>query len=154
MCVSLEGCYHGFVTFFARRYRNYNSVVIWSLSINKIMFTWCYVIRIILLAFEYHLKTLYWCFWYFKKTRGDSFSSEVAFILEMSYNNIFEFLAAVTGYHYNRRFWISQKDKILECFFETHNPLDRFAKLKVKMQLAIFLEKYHALRNFSWIGEL
>ena len=45
----------------------------------------------------------------------------------MAYNIVFEFLAAVRGYHYYRRFWIPQKDQILECFFETHNPFDRFA---------------------------
>ena len=146
MCVSLESCYHDFVTFFAGRYRNYNSVVIWSLSINtfEIMFTWCYVIRIILLTFEYHLKTLYWCLWYFKKRRGDSFSSEVAFILQMAYNNIFEFWAAARGYHYNRRFWISQKDKILECFFETHNPFDRFAIKACKV------ESENAVGHLPW----
>ena len=152
MCVSLESCYHDFVTFFAGRYRNSNSVVI------EIMFTWCYVIRIILLTFEYHLKTLYWCLWYFKKRRGDSFSSEVAFILQMAYNNIFEFWAAARGYHYNRRFGFLKKIKSLNAFLKLITHLtalqSKHAKLKVKMQLAIFLEKYHALRNFSWIGEL
>ena len=34
MCVSLESCYHDFVTLFAGRYRNHNRVVISSLSIN------------------------------------------------------------------------------------------------------------------------
>ena len=34
MCVSLESCYHDFMTLFAGRYRNYNSVVIWSLSLD------------------------------------------------------------------------------------------------------------------------
>ena len=82
---------------------------------------------IILLTFEYHLKTLYWCVWYFKKKRRDDFSSEVAFIRQMAYNKVFEFSAAVRGYHYYRRFWIPQIDQILECFFETHNPFDRFA---------------------------
>ena len=72
-------------------------------------------------------KSAYWCFWYFKKRRGDSFSSEVAFILQMAYNKVFEFSAEVRGYHYYRRFWIPQKDWILECFFETHNPFDHFA---------------------------
>ena len=51
----------------------------------------------------------------------------MAFILQMACNKVFEFSAAVRGYHYYRRFWIPQKDQILECFFETHNPFDRFA---------------------------
>ena len=51
----------------------------------------------------------------------------MAFILQMAYNKVFEFSAAVRGYHYYKRFWIPQKDQILECFFETHNPFDRFA---------------------------
>ena len=40
---------------------------------------------------------------------------------------VFEFSAALRGCHNCRRFWISQKDQILECFFETHNPFDRVA---------------------------
>ena len=51
----------------------------------------------------------------------------MAFIFQMTYIKVFKFLAAVRGYHYYRRFWIPQKDQILECFFETHNPFDRFA---------------------------
>ena len=51
----------------------------------------------------------------------------MAFILQMACNNVFEFLAAVRGYHYYRRFLIPQKDQILEYFFETHNLFDRFA---------------------------
>ena len=49
------------------------------------------------------------------------------FILQMACNKVFEFLAAVRGYHYYRRFWIPQKVQILECFFETHNLFDNFA---------------------------
>ena len=90
----------------------------------KFLFRWCYVIRIILLTFEYHSKTLCWCFWYFKERRGDRFSSELAFILQMAYNKVFKFSAVVRGY---KRFWIPQKDQILECFFETYNPFDHFA---------------------------
>ena len=48
----------------------------------------------------------------------------MAFILQMAYNKVFEFSAAVRGYHYYKRFWIPQKDQILECFFETHNPFE------------------------------
>ena len=51
----------------------------------------------------------------------------MAFILQMACNKVFEFSAAVRGYHYYRRFWIPQNNQILECFFETHNPFDRFA---------------------------
>ena len=63
----------------------------------------------------------------FQKEKGDSLSSKVAFILQMACNKVFEFSAAVRGYHYYKRFWIPQKDQILECFFETHNQFDRFA---------------------------
>ena len=51
----------------------------------------------------------------------------MVFILQIAYNKVFAFSAAVRGYHCDRRFWIPQKDQILECFFETHNPFDRFA---------------------------
>ena len=125
MCVSLESCYRHFVTLFTARYRNYNSVVIWNLSID-IFEIFVYVILIILLIFEYHLKTLYWRFWYFKKRRGDSFSFEVAFIFQMACNKVFEFSGVVRDYHYYRRFKIPQKYQILECLFETHNPFDCF----------------------------
>ena len=98
-----------------------------SIDIFEIFVYVFYVIRIILLTFENYLKTLHRCFWYFKKRRGGSLSSKVAFILHMTCNKVFEFSIAVRGYHYYRRFWIPQKDQILECFFETHNPFDRFA---------------------------
>ena len=79
------------------------------------------------------------------------------FILQMACNKVFEFLAAVRGYHYYRRFWIPQKVQILECFFETHNLFDNFAikvcKVGNENTVGHFLEKYHAFRNFSWIGE-
>ena len=48
----------------------------------------------------------------------------MVFILHMTCNKVFEFSVAVRGYY---RFWIPQKDRILECFFETHNPFDYFA---------------------------
>ena len=51
----------------------------------------------------------------------------MAFILQMACNKVFEFSAAGRGYHYYRRFWIPQNNQIHECFFETHNPFDRFA---------------------------
>ena len=121
------------------------------------MFTWCYLIRIILLTFKYHSKTLYWCFWYFKdRRRRDRFSSEVAFILQMAYNKVSEFSAEVRGYHYYR-FWIPQKIKSLNAFLKLITHLialqSKYAKLEMKMQLAIFLKKCRALWNFSWTGE-
>ena len=45
----------------------------------------------------------------------------------MAYNKFFEFLVAVRGYNHYRRFWIPEKDQVLECFYETHNSFDRFA---------------------------
>ena len=122
----------------------------------KFLFTCSYVIWIILLTDKYHLKTLYWCFWYFKKRRGDGFSSEVAFILQMAYNKVSEFSAEVRGYHYYR-FWIPQKIKSLNAFLKLITHLialqSKYAKLEMKMQLAIFLKKCRALWNFSWTGE-
>ena len=153
--------YHDFVKLFAGRYGNYNSVVIWSLSIDifEILGYVMLVIRIILLTFEYRLKTLYWCFWYFQKRKGDSFSSEMAFIFQMTYIKVFKFLAAVRGYHYYRRFWIPQKHQILKYFFENHNLSDCFA---IKVYMSSWKWKCSwpsSSRNimhykiFSWIGE-
>ena len=51
----------------------------------------------------------------------------MAFILQMAYNKVSEFLAAVRGYRYHIRFWIPQKYQIFECFFETHNPFVHFS---------------------------
>ena len=156
MCVNLESCYHDFVTLFAGRYRNYNNVVVWSVSID-IFETFVYV----MLRDSNYLKTLYWCFWYFRKRRETV--SVVKWHLFLRWHTIvFEFSAAVKRCHYYRRFWILQKYQILECFFETHNPFDRkqskllqakYAKLEMKVQLVVFLEKYHVLRNFAWIGK-
>ena len=72
----------------------------------------------------------------------------------MAYNKVFEFSAEVRGYHYYR-FWIPQKIKSLNAFLKLITHLialqSKYAKLEMKMLLPIFLEKYHALRNFSWI---
>ena len=57
----------------------------------------------------------------------------MAFILRVAYNKVFKLLTAVRGYHYYKRFWIPQKDQILECFFETHNPFDHFAIKECKV---------------------
>ena len=55
-------------------------------------------------------------------------------------------------------FGFLKKIKSLNAFLKLITHLtalqSKHAKLKVKMQLAIFHEKYHALRNFSWIGVL
>ena len=40
---------------------------------------------------------------------------------------IFEFSAAVRGYHYYRRFWVPQPSQKLCCSFEPDNPFDVFA---------------------------
>jgi len=45
----------------------------------------------------------------------------------MSHLKIFEFSAAVRGYHYYRRFWVPQPSQKLCCFFEPDNPFDEFA---------------------------
>lgn len=45
----------------------------------------------------------------------------------MSYEKIFEFTAAVRGYHYYRRFWVPKPSQKLYCFHEFDNPFDQFA---------------------------
>ena len=45
----------------------------------------------------------------------------------MSYEKIFEFNAAVRGYHYYRRFWVPKSSQRLCCYFEPDNPFDNFA---------------------------
>ena len=45
----------------------------------------------------------------------------------MAYSNVFEFSAAVRGYHYYKNFCQPQKEQLLECFHETGNLFDRFA---------------------------
>ena len=104
-----------------------NSVFIQSLSID-IFEIFAFVMLLssnYFINFQIPFEDIYWCFWYFKKRRGDIFSSEVASILQMAYNKFFEFLVAVRGYNHYRRFWIPEKDQVLECFYETHNPFDR-----------------------------
>ena len=122
----------------------------------KFLFTWFYVIRIILWTFEKRLKTLHRCFWYFKKRRGDSFSSDVAFILHMTCNKVFEFLVAVSV-TITIGFGFLKKIKSLNAFLKLITHLialqSKYAKLEMKMQLAIFLKKCRALWNFSWTGE-
>ena len=65
----------------------------------------------------------------------------------MTYNKVFEFSVTVRGYYYYRSFWIRQKDQILECFFDDALQ-SKYAKLEMKMQLVIFLQKY-----LAWIGD-
>ena len=54
-------------------------------------------------------------------------------------------------------FGFLKKIKSLNAFLKLITHLialqSKYAKLEMKMQLAIFLEKYHMLRNFSWTGE-
>ena len=45
----------------------------------------------------------------------------------MSYFEMFEFTAAVRGYHYYRKYWHPQEGQILDCHKEPNNPFDRFA---------------------------
>jgi len=45
----------------------------------------------------------------------------------MSHEKIFEFTAAVRGYHYYRRFWVPKPSQKLYCFYESDNPFDQFA---------------------------
>lgn len=45
----------------------------------------------------------------------------------MAYSKVFEFSAAVRGYHYYKSFWNPQREQFLECHHEFGNPFDRFA---------------------------
>ena len=45
----------------------------------------------------------------------------------MSYEKVFEFAAAICGFHYYRKFWIPTPSQKLNCFYEPDNPFDEFA---------------------------
>ena len=45
----------------------------------------------------------------------------------MPNEKIFEFTAAVRGFHYYRRFWVLKPSQKLNCFYEHDNPFDEFA---------------------------
>ena len=63
----------------------------------------------------------------------------MVFILQIAYKKVFEFWAAMRGYQYYRKFWITQKDQIFEYFFKTPNPFECFAikVCKVKNENAV-----------------
>ena len=127
MCVSLESYYQDFVTLFAGRYRNYNSVVIWSLSID-IFDIFVYLILLnsnYFINFQIPIEDTILMFLIFQKEKRRHFQWS-GIILQIAYKKVFEFWAAIRGYQYYRKFWIHQKDQILEYFFETPNPFDCF----------------------------
>ena len=45
----------------------------------------------------------------------------------MEYVNIFEFTAAIRGYHYYKKFWKLESPQVLSCYHEKNNAFDRFA---------------------------
>ena len=45
----------------------------------------------------------------------------------MSYEKVFEFTAAIRGFHYYRRFWVPSPSQKLNCLYEPDNPFDEFA---------------------------
>ena len=45
----------------------------------------------------------------------------------MSCEKIFEYTAAVRGYHYYRRFGVPKRSQKLFCYHEPDNPFDEFA---------------------------
>ena len=45
----------------------------------------------------------------------------------MAYAKIFEFTAAVRGYHYYRKYWNPEPEQVLNCYHERNNAFDRFA---------------------------
>ena len=44
----------------------------------------------------------------------------------MDHNKLFEFTAAVRGYHYFPRFWEPQPNQKLSCVYEENNLFDFF----------------------------
>ena len=44
----------------------------------------------------------------------------------MDHNKLFEFTAAVRGYHYYQRFWKPQPNQKLSCAYEENNLFDLF----------------------------
>ena len=52
----------------------------------------------------------------------------------MNHNKIFEFTAAVRGYHYYREFWNPVPNQKLSCAHEENNPFDMFAIKVLKTQ--------------------
>ena len=44
----------------------------------------------------------------------------------MDRNKLFEFTAAVRGYHYYQRFWKPQPNQKISCAYEENNPFDLF----------------------------
>ena len=47
--------------------------------------------------------------------------------VEMPSEKIFQFPAAVRGFHHYRRFWVPKPPQKLNCFYEPDNPFDEFA---------------------------
>ena len=45
----------------------------------------------------------------------------------MAYVKIFEFTAAVRGYHHYRKYWNPEPEQVLNCYHERNNAFDRFA---------------------------
>ena len=56
-----------------------------------------------------------------------SYDFDIVVYAKMPYEKIFEFTAAVRGYHYYRRFWVPKPSHQLYCFFKPNNPFDQFA---------------------------
>ena len=47
--------------------------------------------------------------------------------VEMLNEKIFEFTAAIRGFHYYRRLWVPKLSQKLNCFYKPDNPFDEFA---------------------------
>ena len=60
----------------------------------------------------------------------------------MSYFEMFEFTAAVRGYHYYRKYWHPPEGQILDCHKEPNNPFDRFAIKVCECQNDIYIFIY------------
>ena len=45
----------------------------------------------------------------------------------MAYAKIYEFPAAVRGYHHYKKFWNPEPQQVLNCYHEKNNAYDRYA---------------------------
>ena len=50
----------------------------------------------------------------------------------MEYVKIFEFTAAIRGYHYYKKLWKPEPHQVLNCYHEKNNAFDRFAIMACK----------------------
>ena len=62
-----------------------------------------------------------------KKIEIDEYARNKTNYSDTMFDKMFEFNAAVRGYHYYQRFWQPVADETLQCGHEDNNPYDFFA---------------------------